>query len=161
LGLNRFKEVNDTLGPIAGDELLRVTAHRLSAFAGPHDLVARIGGDEFAVLSPLRGEDDPASYAMLHAAALAEDLAVPTEVVGVPVAVEVAVGVVVARADEFDIPELLRRADNAMHQAKRGARVVALSDGKVAAPGDVERLSVLVDLREALDRDDQLTLAVQ
>ena len=161
VGINRFKEVNDTLGPTAGDDLLRITAGRLAAFAGATDLVARIGGDEFAILSEIEGVADPLAYATTHARSLAEELTVATDLAGLQVAVEVSVGVAVGRADEFDIAELVRRSGIAMRRAKRGAGAIAVFDASDTPAGSVDRLSVLVDLREAMEHDDQLVLAVQ
>jgi diguanylate cyclase (GGDEF)-like protein len=161
VGINRFKEVNDTLGPTAGDDLLRITAGRLAAFAGPTDLVARVGGDEFAILSELEGAADPLAYATAHARGLAAELTVATDLAGLQVAVEVSVGVAVGRADEFDIAELVRRSGIAMRRAKRGAGAIAVFDASDTPAGSVDRLSVLVDLREAMEHDDQLVLAVQ
>ncbi|HEY9481960.1 MAG TPA: bifunctional diguanylate cyclase/phosphodiesterase [Micromonosporaceae bacterium] len=161
VGINRFKEVNDTLGPTAGDDLLRITAGRLAAFAGATDLVARVGGDEFAILSEMEGVADPLAYATTHARCLAEELTVATDLAGLQVAVEVSVGVAVGRADEFDIAELVRRSGIAMRRAKRGAGAIAVFDASDTTTGSVDRLSVLVDLREAMEHDDQLVLAVQ
>jgi diguanylate cyclase (GGDEF)-like protein len=168
LGINRFKAVNDTLGPLAGDELLRVTATRLAGSVGDDELLARIGGDEFAVLT-LAGEPVGSAHdrsgleltAAERAVGFAGALAVPTEIAGLQVAVEVSVGVVVATAGECDIAELVRRGDIAMHRAKRGAGPVSVFDGFDPALGSVEGLSVLVDMRDALERDDQLVLVVQ
>jgi diguanylate cyclase len=161
VGINRFKEVNDTLGPTAGDDLLRITAGRLAAFADATDLVARIGGNEFAILSEMEGVVDPLAYATAHARGLAEELTVATDLAGLQIAVEVSVGVAVGRADEFDIAELVRRSGIAMRRAKRGAGPVAVFDASDTPTGSVDRLSVLVDLREAMEHDDQLVLAVQ
>lgn len=161
VGINRFKEVNDTLGPTAGDDLLRITAGRLAALAGATDLVARIGGDEFAILSELEGVADPLAYTTTHARSLAEELSVATDLAGLQVAVEVSVGVAVGRADEFGIAELVRRSGIAMRRAKRGAGAVAVFDASDTPAGSVDRLSVLVDLREAMEHDNQLVLVVQ
>ncbi|HEU0240634.1 MAG TPA: bifunctional diguanylate cyclase/phosphodiesterase [Micromonosporaceae bacterium] len=161
LGINRFKEVNESLGPVAGDDLLRITAGRLAAFAEPSDLVARIGGDEFALMSELNGASNPVERATSSAQALAAELTVPTELAGIQVAVEVSVGVAVASAADCDMGQLVQRASIAMRRAKSSAGAVAVYGDADAPPSNVERLSVLVDMREALDQDDQLVLAIQ
>jgi diguanylate cyclase len=170
LDINHFKEVNDTLGHAAGDELLQVTAARLGALTRPDELLGRLGGDEFALLVtslPLLGDsaaggDASAALpqAMRRAREIVEHLAVPTEVGGVKMSVEASVGVVVAGAGTADMTELLRRADVAMYQAKEGGSSVASYDGcKDAASTD--QLALLAELREALAVDDQLVLALQ
>jgi diguanylate cyclase (GGDEF)-like protein len=164
LGIDRFKDVNDTLGHLAGDDLLRTMAGRLAAFVIPGELLARIGGDEFAILSQVEPcDDDPVGDLLIRAHQLADELAVPTEISGMQVAVEASVGVALARAGECDLVELVRRANIAMYRAKRGAGPVAAFevDGRPGEPSGVERLSVLVEMREALGREDQLVLAVQ
>jgi diguanylate cyclase (GGDEF)-like protein len=162
LGINRFKEVNDTLGHLAGDDLLRVTATRLAAFVGAGDVVARLAGDKFALLATRLGASLPVESALARAHDLAEQLAVPTEVAGLHLAVEVSVGVATATAGECDIDELLRRADIAMYRAKRGAGVVTAygSDQADAIVGNRDRLSIVLDLREAMEHDNQLVLDV-
>ncbi|MFR9779340.1 putative bifunctional diguanylate cyclase/phosphodiesterase [Micromonospora sp. MS34] len=163
LDVNQFKEVNDTLGHAAGDQLLRLTANRLAALARPGDLLGRLGGDEFALLlTAVPVVDDrtaPITYALRQAREIAERLATPTEVAGVRMSVEVAVGVVVAAAGAADMTELLRRADIAMYQAKGGGSVAAYDSSRDAASTD--HLALLAELREALEADDQLVLALQ
>ncbi|MDT4988551.1 MAG: diguanylate cyclase, partial [Micromonosporaceae bacterium] len=181
LDIDEFKDVNDTLGHGAGDELLRITASRLSAElpAGPAsgsgtgELLARLDGDEFAVLLPalalvdghppeLRGVDFPErlSYVMARARALAGGVATPSEVAGVQLSIEASVGVAVAAAGTVDLTELLRRASIAMYQAKRGGSSVAWYE-PARDLVSTDRLSLLAEVREALAVDDQLTLAMQ
>ncbi|KKK06694.1 diguanylate cyclase [Micromonospora sp. HK10] len=164
LDVNQFKEVNDTLGHAAGDQLLRLTASRLAALARPGDLLGRLGGDEFALLlTAVPVLDDrtvPIAYALRQAREIAERLAAPTEVAGVRMSVEVAVGVVVADAGTADMTELLRRADIAMYQAKEGGGSVAAYDSSRDA-ASTDHLALLAELREALEADDQLVLALQ
>ncbi|WP_176731992.1 putative bifunctional diguanylate cyclase/phosphodiesterase [Micromonospora rhizosphaerae] len=164
LDINQFKEVNDTLGHAAGDQLLRLTASRLRALARPGDLLARLGGDEFALLLttvPVVGNRTaPMAYALRQAREIAERLAAPTEVSGVRMSVEVSVGVVVADAGTADLTELLRRADIAMYQAKEGGGSVAAYESSRDA-ASTDQLALLAELREALDADDQLVLALQ
>ncbi|MGK5443429.1 putative bifunctional diguanylate cyclase/phosphodiesterase [Micromonospora sp. URMC 105] len=164
LDINQFKEVNDTLGHAAGDQLLRLTANRLGALARPGDLLGRLGGDEFALLLtsvPVIGDRTaPMAYALRQAREIAERLAAPTEVAGVRMSVEVSVGVVVAGAGTADLTELLRRADIAMYQAKEGGGSVAAYDSSRDA-ASTDQLALLAELREALQVDDQLVLALQ
>ncbi|WP_301548056.1 bifunctional diguanylate cyclase/phosphodiesterase [Micromonospora sp. C95] len=164
LDIDQFKEVNDTLGHAAGDQLLRLTANRLGALARSGDLLARLGGDEFALLLssvPVVGDRAaPMAYALRQARDIAERLAAPTEVAGVRMSVEVSVGVVVAPAGTADLTELLRRADIAMYQAKSGGVSVAAYDTSRDA-ASTDQLALLAELREALQTDDQLVLVLQ
>ncbi|MEH0843430.1 EAL domain-containing protein [Micromonospora sp. CPCC 205711] len=164
LDINQFKEVNDTLGHAAGDQLLRLTANRLGTMARAGDLLGRLGGDEFALLLtsvPVIGDRAaPMAYALRQAREIAERLAAPTEVAGVRMSVEVSVGVVVAGAGNADLTELLRRADIAMYQAKEGGGSVAAYDSSRDA-ASTDQLALLAELREALQADDQLVLALQ
>jgi diguanylate cyclase (GGDEF)-like protein len=167
LDMDHFKEVNDTLGHAAGDRLLRVLAARIGGFADAGELVARLSGDEFAILVTALGGPAPAdeevpggTEALRRARELADLVAMPTEVVGVPLAVEASIGVVVAPAGSLDMTELLRRADIAMYQAKRGGSAVGWYDGS-GDEGSTDRLALLAELREALACDNQLVLAYQ
>ncbi|HEY0700045.1 MAG TPA: EAL domain-containing protein, partial [Micromonospora sp.] len=173
LDINHFKEVNDTLGHAAGDELLQVAAARLGTLVRPRELLGRLGGDEFALLVPTLltvPEDEPVTlctrqsasmpYALGRAREIVKALAVPTEVAGVRMSVEASVGVVVAGAGTVDMTELLRRADIAMYQAKEGGSSIACYDSSRDA-ASTDKLALLAELREALETDDQLVLALQ
>ncbi len=165
LDINDFKEVNNALGHTAGDELLQVIARRLTDSAGRGNVLARLGGDEFALLLVDISTSSPSTPSALTAAvdrarAVGEELAVPVEVAGVVLSVEASAGVVVARAGDVDMTELLRRADIAMYQAKRGGQPVAWYDA-VRDEASTDRLALLAELREALNTGDQLTLALQ
>jgi diguanylate cyclase len=186
LDINHFKEVNDTLGHAAGDELLQVTARRLQGLRRDGEVLGRLGGDEFALLItslpatpvptvapvpalplPVTTElsifgERPASmpYPLRRAREIVELLATPTEVAGVRMSVEASVGVVVAGAGTADMTELLRRADIAMYQAKAGGGSVATYDSSQDA-ASTDQLALLAELREALAADDQLMLALQ
>jgi len=120
IDLDRFKEVNDTLGHAAGDQVLVEVAHRMRAAAGEDALVARLGGDEFAVL--LRRLAAPA-IATHRAQAILASLTKPIEVEGIPISVEASIGIATAPS-RGGVGELMRRADIAMYQAKRtGSRI--------------------------------------
>ena len=89
--LNRFKEVNDTLGHHAGDELLRVVSARLSAALAPGDLLARLGGDEFALLLPGRGAAEAVALLEQVRERISEEMVLD----GVPLNIEASYGVAV------------------------------------------------------------------
>lgn len=118
LDLDGFKQVNDRLGHSAGDELLRLAASRLAAALRPVDLVARFGGDEFALLLPsLPQAQDAAAIADRVLAALVA----PYELEGrrAPVSVTASMGVSLAADHSRSAAALLAAADAAMYQAKR------------------------------------------
>jgi diguanylate cyclase (GGDEF)-like protein len=117
--LDKFKEINDTFGHQAGDEVLRVTADRLLEAVRKTDTVARIGGDEFVVL--LTDLHD-AHIAERIAVSIVETLAVPIPFEGGEVPVTVSVGICSAAAGELDGEALFRGADAALYQAKASGR---------------------------------------
>ncbi|MEH0822429.1 MULTISPECIES: putative bifunctional diguanylate cyclase/phosphodiesterase [unclassified Micromonospora] len=155
IDLNHFKEVNDTLGHAAGDQVLMQVADRLRAAARPEDLVARLGGDEFAVL--LRGLPAPA-VAAHRAEALIGTLHEPLDVDGMRISVEASGGIAAAPASG-GMPELLRRADVAMYQAKRaGQRVSTYAPTRDTA--DLGRLTLGGELPRAV-ADHEFTVNFQ
>jgi diguanylate cyclase (GGDEF)-like protein len=119
LDLDRFKQVNDTMGHEAGDQLLCIVAHRIRATVRKGDLVARMGGDEFVVLLTDVGNE---SIAEAVGAKLVASVAVPTEIEGIPMAVSVSVGVCTYPPGEADKHALLKNADEAMYRAKARGR---------------------------------------
>ncbi len=116
--LDDFKEVNDSLGHPAGDELLQQVADRFRSVFRTDDTVARLGGDEFAVL--LSGE--AASRAPLLAERLIESIATPVLLRGTPAVVGASVGVVISSAAGTTAEDLMRDADIAMYQGKTGGK---------------------------------------
>jgi len=162
LDVDRFKEVNDTLGHHYGDELLVELAVRLSAAIRPGDTVARLGGDEFAVLLPNGGLDAGIAVAERILATVEE----PFILAGVPVGVEASVGIAAAevqvrvraatgakgRAD-VHMPDLLQQADTAMYAAKR-ARCGYTAYSSAIARSTPSHLTLLGELRRAFDNDE-------
>jgi diguanylate cyclase (GGDEF)-like protein len=151
--LNRFKEVNDTLGHHNGDLLLLELARRLQAAVGPGDTVARLGGDEFGVV--LSGVDNPA----VVLANLRTVIDREVEVCGLPLSVEASVGYVVAPNDGTDAAELMQRADVAMYVAKAQYGGVSRYDA-TRDHYDAANLGLIAELRHAIE-DDQLVLHFQ
>lgn len=158
LDLDRFKEVNDTFGHPAGDELLREFADRLRRLTRETDTVARIGGDEFLILLPGVSSPDGVEEFCQR---LIETARHPFDLSSTQVFVGVSVGVALAPQDGLDPVELMRRADVAMYHAKRlGRSEFAIyadeMDSDINARRDIER-----DLRKALETPGQLSVHYQ
>jgi len=119
LDLDRFKQINDTLGHPAGDQVLRVTAERLCRAVRKSDTVGRMGGDEFVVLLP--DVRDPETAEQI-AATLVEALGVPIAIDGREIPVSVSIGVCALQAGDVNADELLKHADAALYQAKAKGR---------------------------------------
>jgi diguanylate cyclase (GGDEF)-like protein len=118
LDLDRFKEVNDTFGHSAGDEVLRVTANRLLESVRKSDTVARVGGDEFVILLP---EFDSANVESI-AAKLVVVASGPIQFENHAVPVSVSIGVCTFSAEAMDAVEMLKGADAALYEAKEHGR---------------------------------------
>ena len=113
---DRFKEINDTRGHGAGDRVLAITAARIKNQLRLHDMVARIGGDEFgAVLSALRDVGDAHRIAQNIAKAMRDPIALDD---GSTVALSVSVGIAMYPDDATDADGLVRVADTAMYEIK-------------------------------------------
>lgn len=129
LDLDKFKDINDTLGHAVGDELLRHVGSRLRGYLRVHDTVARLGGDEFGVI--LITPNDPQIVAKL-AHKIQRAFAAPFELTGHTVSTTASIGITVYPSDTADasdiveaatdIHSLVRYADLAMHEAKQGGR---------------------------------------
>ncbi len=153
--LDRFKEVNDSLGHAVGDALLVQVTARLSAALAPHELLARLGGDEFAVLVPDGGEQ----AAGLRADALRLSLLRPFVVESVTLRVEASFGVSGLEAGETSTAAVLRRADAAMYAAKLARNGVVIYTPDLDRHTS-ERMALVDDLHVAL-AEDQLVLHYQ
>jgi diguanylate cyclase (GGDEF)-like protein/PAS domain S-box-containing protein len=148
LDLDDFKTVNDSLGPDAGDELLRCVAERLRGCLRAADTAARLGGDEFGLLVEDIG--DPAEAAQVAVRVL-DALQAPIHVLGRDVVVRASVGIAVADPDTVpDAGELLRNADVAMYTAKQQGKNRYDFFAPSMHTGLVRRLDLTAELREAV-----------
>ena len=118
LDLDRFKEVNDTLGHHMGDGLLRAVSRRLQDDLRKMDLLARLGGDEFAIVAPCRDVQDVVRLAER----LVRVLALPFEVEGRTIMAGASIGIALAPGDGLDGNDLMRSADLALYRAKAQGR---------------------------------------
>ena len=151
--LDRFKTVNDTLGHAVGDALLRESARRLLRCVRAGDTVARVGGDEFAVvLADLARPQDAGAVAQK----MIETMAPPMQIEGHEVFASVSVGITEFPGDGADGDTLMRNADAAMFKAKQAGR--ARFQYYTAAMNEraLENLLLENDLRRALERDEFL-----
>jgi diguanylate cyclase (GGDEF)-like protein/PAS domain S-box-containing protein len=155
LELDRFKRINDGLGPQIGDAVLREVAQRIAATVRSIDLVARRGGDEFVIVMPT-----PSATALNMAQALLDGIARPMSIEGHEIHITCSIGIATAPGDG-DLPDtLVRRANAALHQAKRLGRNQAIVYEAAPHDDDPERLALENALRNAL-RDEQLELHYQ
>lgn len=149
LDLNRFKEINDTLGHQTGDALLQQVGERLRNVLRDSDTVARLGGDEFAVLLPNVSDTN----ALRIAAAIHERLEKVYEVYEHSLYVGVSIGVAVFPQHGESSESLLQHADVAMYIAKRSNSGITLYDLE-RDKHSVSHLSVLSDLRGAVENEE-------
>jgi diguanylate cyclase (GGDEF)-like protein len=156
LDLDRFKEVNDTLGHLVGDALLKAVAERLRKGMRQTATVARFGGDEFCVVDSFHPKDDPEALPRR----IQEIIGEPMELEGHTVSVSTSIGIAMAPLHGMDPDELLKRADLALYRAKsdvRGSYRVFEPEMDAALQA---RRALEQDLREAL-KQGQLELYYQ
>lgn len=155
MDLDRFKEVNDTLGHDRGDILLKQVGYRLQGVLMGPGVVARIGGDEFGILlTHLAGAEEV--HVIIRK--IQEFLAPPFMIDGVPISVEASVGIAVMPEHAGDSHTLLQAADIAMYRAKQMASSYAVY--KPEYKRNTEQLGLMAELREAIDKN-QLLLHFQ
>jgi diguanylate cyclase (GGDEF)-like protein len=153
IDLDHFKEVNDTIGHHAGDELLRIVARRLRGSLRTDDIVARLGGDEFAMVLP-RGGGQQETLALLYR--IREELAEEVVLDGVSLSVAASFGVCFYPQSAETVEDLLQHADAAMYRGKQGQ----LNQGGIViyeaamAHHPTHALLIQRELRGALDRDE-------
>lgn len=156
LDLDRFKEVNDTLGHDHGDSLLLQVGMRLRDVLFEPDVVARLGGDEFGILLPRLAATGDVRHVIKK---LHDCLEAPFMIDGIPIVVETSIGVATMPEHADNADTLLLRADIAMYSAKQTA-----SNYTVYAPEydlhSPERLGLMAELRDAVEQN-QLLLHFQ
>jgi diguanylate cyclase (GGDEF)-like protein len=156
IDIDRFKDINDTLGHAAGDQLIKAVGQRLKARLRPQDFLSRFGGDEFVILGASAGPE--ASTAL--AERVAQAFATPFSINDQSIRVTASVGLSVAPDDGVSADELMRHADIALYEAKNGGRDRAVLFSAEMAEKVEHRRSIEVDLRAAFEAN-QLRLHYQ
>jgi len=154
MDLNRFKEVNDTLGHHFGDRLLQAVSTRLDQSVRENDSIARLGGDEFAVLLPETDRQGAATCAMrIHQA-----LQAPFDIDGVRIEAGASIGIALFPEHGEDPQTLMQHADVAMYQAKNAGGWTFYDPRQDSH--SIRRLQLMSELRSAIEHD-QLSLHYQ
>ena len=149
LDLDRFKEINDTLGHHCGDRVLEEIARRLRGALREGDTIARLGGDEFAVLLPNTDALAAERVAML----LGDAVSTPICVEDLSLDTEASIGIALFPDHGVDVTELLQRADVAMYTAKADGLPFSVY-GSELDDYSPERLAVVGELRTAIEHGD-------
>jgi diguanylate cyclase (GGDEF)-like protein len=153
LDLDRFKDINDNLGHFAGDELLRAVARRLEACIRPEDTVARLSGDEFAIL--LESITDTSDAGRV-AERIEEALSFPINLAGAEVTTSASMGIVTSSMAHDQPEQLLRSADMAMYRAKAAGRARYEMFDRAMHTDALERLRLETDMRRAVEQGEFL-----
>ena len=151
LDLDRFKQVNDTLGHPAGDELLKQVAARLERIVGDKGEIGRLGGDEFQIMLP--DVDDRGSLGDMSAR-LIQMISQPYSINGSRAIIGTSIGVAIAPYDGLDTEELVKAADLALYAAKGGGRGQYRFYSSDLKDGAKVRRQTEEDLRDALAKDE-------
>lgn len=145
LGLDRFKEINDTLGQYTGDTILKKYGQRLQCLLRDSDSIARFAGDEFALLLPGASREE----ALYVARKIHRDMEPPFEIEGISLSVSSSIGIALYPENGQEKAELTRRANIAMAIAKRHKTAIALYEKRYDT-ASVEHLSLAGKLRQAI-----------
>jgi len=158
LDLDRFKQVNDTRGHQAGDALIQAVSRRLDELVKAPNTICRIGGDEFALICHYCSNEQEANGL---AQRMIDIIDRPFDLAGSEVFIGVSIGIAQTLDSATDRSELIRKADIALYEAKAGGRNRAVI--YKAEMNDVLQLKNTIEeeLREALRRDDQLSVVFQ
>jgi diguanylate cyclase len=148
LDLDRFKDVNDTFGHQAGDQLLKLVAHRLQDLLRATDTLARFGGDEFAIIQAgMRSPED----AVMLARRILDSITEPFDMAEAPVTIGISIGVALAPEHGRDRETLMRLADAALYEAK--------SEGRNRYRVFQQRMDETIRMRKVVADDLRLAIA--
>jgi diguanylate cyclase (GGDEF)-like protein len=150
LDVDRFKIINDSLGHLAGDEVLKEVAARLSTCVRHPDMVARLSGDEFAIL--VEEVLQPADAAIVAQRVL-DALVAPMQVAGKDIQVTASIGIAIGDDHYLEADEILRDADIALYRAKASGRKCYQLFDQTMAKNVVDVLTMESELRDALKYD--------
>ena len=151
IDLDNFKNINDSLGHAAGDDVLRQTAERLKRCVRETDTVTRLGGDEFTIiLAHIRSARDPESVAE-H---ILQAMAVPFAIAGDEHFLSASIGIALYPEDGASAEHLLRNADTAMYRAKEGGRARFVYFEERMNVAALARVQLERDLRRAIERNE-------
>jgi diguanylate cyclase (GGDEF)-like protein len=151
IDVDRFKQINDSLGHSTGDAVLRKLVERLQASARRSDTVARLGGDEFVIL--MEDLDDAATVDVV-ARRLVTSMQEPIDLVGHQLVVTVSVGSAMYPGDDTELSPLLAKADAAMYAAKAGGRNAFRKYAPGTAMYNSASMTLESELRQAIERDE-------
>lgn len=150
IDIDKFKSVNSSFGLLVGDSLLLTVARRLQRHLQPEDTLARVGGDQFAMI--VLGEEDAEGLAGL-AERLRRSLRSPIKIAGQDIVLTGSMGIAVCDSETKNAPELLKNAEIAMYRAKRaGSDRIELFRAEMRADRD-DRVEIESDLRKALEKN--------
>jgi diguanylate cyclase (GGDEF)-like protein len=155
LGLDRFKEINETLGQNTGDTILKKYGQRLQFLLRENDCIARFAGDEFAILLPNAGHDE----ALYVARKIRNEMEHPIDIEGISLSVTCSIGIALYPECGGEKAELTRRANIAMAIAKQHKIGIALYEERLDT-SSVERISLAGKLRQAI-HSNELYLSYQ
>jgi len=156
LDLDRFKEVNDTLGHHVGDQLLQLVSTRLENTIRNSDTVARLGGDEFAVIAPSTSAGEASKFAKKIISALNDVFTIDHQ----NIYVGASLGISIYPHNGTDIHTLLRHADSAMYIAKENNRDIVIYESSYDK-NTPDNLSLAGDLHHAINSNDELQIYYQ
>ncbi|MEQ1711884.1 MAG: diguanylate cyclase, partial [Hyphomicrobium sp.] len=149
IDIDKFRSVNQSLGLVVGDSLLLTIARRLQRHLGPNDTLARVGGDQFAIM--MIAEQDPRELASL-AERVRRSLRSPIKIAGQEIVLTGSTGIAVYDGEEEGVHDLLKEAEMAMFRAKRsGADKIEIFKPEMRAERD-DRVTIESDLRRAIEK---------